>query len=541
MFAVHGQNPQPLYNTIQIRLPKKDFYEFRFIPVCGNAWIANGNYKKKDVFWLNSRFDWNEAKDTKGYEIRFRGKKLEVNDIASMDHEYWATGEQDEPNQNPNSLLNDYWYFDADTSSHSDEPEHKLTFVNEYVINAPSWYKNEKKQYEYLARAGLICQSSKEISTFSNFSAYFFEGIITRRFVGSQKYSATNLFPEVAYDLLTNRRYGVGEFIGNNAVDTGRFSTSAKFCDKNGLHWDGVISESGNVREFLYQQAAYQLLDFTILGGEFSLYPALPFRKDYSIDLHAKAGDDNFKIKALFTDGNVRNFKTTFLSPEERQLFIAELKYREEEYNGFPETRVTRVRLANSQGGYYRDPVEVFDMTQFCTSRAHAIKFAKYALRIRQTVDHSITFETTPDAAHNLAPGDYIRVAVSIQHQEKDKGYTDRLRTGSVSPNGNLQISVGAVSGNQEFQVMYWKPGFEQIKNGTMRVQNGVVQNVAMRGSLFTRVLNKAQSRVYKIESIAYSEDSFVELSGSYVPLTKDNKMKVLDWADNEFVIEDQN
>jgi hypothetical protein len=541
VFAVHGQNPQPLYNTIQVRLPSKDFYEFRFIPVCGNAWIANGNYKSKDVFWLNSRFDWREAKDTKGYEIRFRGKKLEVKDIAKMDHPYWATGEKDKPNQNPNSLLNDYWYFDADTTSHSDEPEHKLTFVNEYVINDSKWYKDEDKQYEYLARAGLICQSSKEISTFSNFSGYFEEGIKVKRFVGSKSYGATNLFPEIAYNLLTNRRYGVGEFIGNNAISTSRFKIAARFCDANDFYWDGVISEPGNVREFLYQQAAYQMLDFTILGGEFSLYPALPFNTDFKIDYDANAGDKNFPIKALFTDANVRNYKTTFLSPEERQLFIAELKYRREEVNGFPETRVTRVRLADDEGGYSRDPVELFDMTQFCTSRTHAIRFAKYALRTRQTVDHSITFETTPDAAHNLAPGDYIRVAVSIQHQVKENGFNERLRTGSVTPDGAIQINSGDYKGDLSFKVIYWRPGFDQVKTGTMQVKDGVVQNVSMRGSLFTRVSSKSEARVYKIESIAYSEDSFVEISGSYTPLTPTGRLKVLDWTDKEFVIEDQN
>ena len=71
------------------------------------------------------------------------------------------------------------------------------------------------------------------------------------------------------------------------------------------------------------------MLDFTIKGGLFSgLYPAVPFDSNKTISFAAKAGDSNFPIKALFTDGNVRSFKTTFLSMEERQMFIAELKYR---------------------------------------------------------------------------------------------------------------------------------------------------------------------------------------------------------------------
>ena len=83
-----------------------------------------------------------------------------------------------------------------------------------------------------------------------------------------------------------------------------------------------------------------------------SVYPSVPFDSNKTISFGAKAGDANFPIKALFTNGNVRDFKTTFLSPEERQLFIAELKYRREETNGFPETNVTRIRSGRDQGGY---------------------------------------------------------------------------------------------------------------------------------------------------------------------------------------------
>ena len=411
-----------------------------------------------------SSFDGYRVKEAK--KLRIKGKKTYLTQEFNMSHPYWATGERDKPNQNPNSLLNDFWFFDADTTSHANEPEHQITWLNEYVENSDTWYTYENRQYEHLAYAGLVCQSSKEVSTFSNFSAYFQEGIIVKKFVDAQvkPYGCTNNFPEIAFDLLTNRRYGVGEYIGNNSVDESRFNIAAEFCNANGFYWDGVISEKVNIREFLFEQAAYQMLDFTILGGRFSLYPALPFDSNYTISYSAKAGDPNFPIKALFTDGNVRAFKTTFLSPEERQLFIAELKYREEEKNGFPETHVTRVRLSENEGGYYRDPVEVFDMTQMCTTREHAIAFAKYALRVRQKVDHSISFETTPDAAHSLSPGDYIRVGVSVMHQERDKGYSLRLRTGSVAPNGTLQINKSTIVDPDGFPVYFWRPEWRLCK-----------------------------------------------------------------------------
>ena len=542
LFAVHGNTPQAMYNQINIQMPVKDFYQFRFIPVSGNAWIANNNYKTKKVFVLDTSMPLKTVGNRYGHIVIAKGEEHIIDKDFDMEHKYWATGESDARNQNPNSLLNDYWFFDADTTSHVNEPEHAITWLNEYVDNSKSWYADESKNYEHLSYAGLICQSSKEIGTFSDISAYFQKGIIVKRFLneGPFPYAATNSFPEVAYDLLTNRRYGVGEFIGSNAVSDARFNKAAEFCNKNGFYWDGIISKQINLREFLFTQAAYQLLDFTILGGQFSLYPAVPFKKDYSIDFTAKAGDSNFVIKALFTDGNVRNFKTTFLSPEERQLFTAELKYRKEKINDFPETHVTRVRLADKEGGYFRDPVEVFDMTQFCTDRDHAIKFAKYALRVRQLVDHSISFETTPDASYALSPGDYIRVGVSVMHAEINRGFTDRLRTGSVAPDGTLQINQSTVVTADGFKIYYWKPGFTQVKESVLKERDGVVLDTALHGCLFTRKKEQMDARIYKIESISYTEESFVEINASYIPLKRDDTMRLLDWRDDQFVIEDQ-
>jgi len=540
VFAVYGSNPQASYNRLQILPDYKCFLQIRFIPVCGNAWIANGNYKSKKVMLLEAERGWRDGVTKGRIKVRFRGRYNEIKDLYDMDASVFEAGGDDdrktkEHNQNPNSLLQDFWFFDADTASHANEPEHSISYINEYVENSNTWYNNENNQYENLAYAGLVCQSSKEISTFSNFSAYFEYGIEVNRLYNSGKKRATSNFPEIAYDLLTNRRYGVGEFIGNNSVDKTRLTVAAKFCKANGFYWDGIISQETNLREFMFSQAGFQLLDFEIRGGQFSLYPSVPFGSDYKIQNTAKAGSATFPIKALFTDGNVRNFKTTMLSPEERQLFIAELKYRKETRYGFPETRVTRVRLADKEGGYARDPVEVFDMTQFCTSRDHAIKFAKFALRLRQTVDHSISFETTPDAANTLAPGDYIRMGVSIQHQER--GYSERLRTGSVAPDGTLQYNEGVSNGT--FSVYYWKPGMQEVAKGNMIVSNGTVSDQKFRGSLFTLDRTRSEARVYKIESIAFSDESFVEISATYTPLNSDGTMKLLDWASGDFKIED--
>ena len=188
--------------------------------------------------------------------------------------------------------------------------------ANEYVENNSTWYAHEDRQYEHLSHAGLICRSSKEVSTFSNFSAYVTEGIEVQRFINSSSFpnGPTNIFPEVAFDLLTNRRYGVGEYVGRSSVDEDRFNTAAEFCQANGFHWDGVISAQTNVRNFLFEQAAYQLLDFTILGGQFSLYPAVPMTRTRRSAFCLRRVMRTSRLSSVHQRQR-RVFKTTFLSP----------------------------------------------------------------------------------------------------------------------------------------------------------------------------------------------------------------------------------
>ena len=84
--------------------------------------------------------------------------------------------------------------------------------MNEQVQHAAA-------QYNDLAIAGMKINASTEWSNFSNFSAYLTEGIQVRRLIDDQGNSladtgalqSTNLFPEIAYDLLTDKDRGAGE------------------------------------------------------------------------------------------------------------------------------------------------------------------------------------------------------------------------------------------------------------------------------------------------------------------------------------------
>lgn len=428
----------------------------------------------------------------------------------------WPTGR----NLNPFDAIADFVKYDAEQSSHLNGPEHEIVYCNE--MN-----RGSSISYPGLAYAGLRLNSSKEWTSFSQFSAYLMRGIKVDRLINTNT-EATNLFPEIAYTLLTDPDLGAGDLIGVTAVDRDRMTIAARFCEANGFYWDGVITENQNLREFIFEMAGYCLLDFTILAGKFSLVPSVPYNAvDFTINRSAQP-----QIRALFTDGNIKDLKVSFLSPEERQVFQARATYRHETANGFPETKVVDLALSNTQsnsdyqGGSEDDPRETFDLSTFCTSSSHAEKFLKYALRVRQLIDHGITFKTTPQDAMFLAPGEYFRLFSESCH-------TSRFENGSISSDGTVQ-SIG-IESLSDTAIYYWRTGMTEVAEARINVNNGRTTDATLWNSVFTVKRINRSDRVYKVESLSYGEEGLIEIAGSHVPLTDTGSLAILDWNASDF------
>jgi len=422
---------------------------------------------------------------------------------------------------NPYDAIADYWIYDSEQSSHQDGPEHSIVYCNEVIAQG-------KPNYQNLAIGGIQINASTEWNSFSNYSAFIKNGIQVLRLIndnGSNRSASalpqsTNLFPEIAYDLLTNGFRGAGALVGTSQVDRERMQIAAKFCRANGFYWDGAITEGLNLREFIFQMAGYNLLDFTIIGGRFSLVPAVPYNSNYTINKKGKPD-----IKALFTDGNVKDLKVSFLTPEERQDFKATILWREDKTNGFPRTRVITSRLNTTNSSA---PEETFDLQQFCTSQAHALWFARTALLLRNKVDHSVTFETTPQAAMNLQPGEYFRLVSHTTH-------TSRFDNGSINDEGYISASTPVAN---DSSILYWKVGTEGVKTATIEVTDNRTEQTALWNSVFTINNTTTRDRVYKLESLEYSNDGLVSVTGSHVPLTSSGTIAYLDWEPSAFVEE---
>ena len=446
-----------------------------------------------------------------------------VTDFSEFVSEPWPEGK----NLNPFDAVTDYYQYDAERSSHQDGPEHEIVYVNEQSSST------KKPIYEFdqagIANVALRLSSSKEWNSFSQFSAYIKQGIKVENIAQGRPadvpiFGPTNLFPEIVYALLIDKKFGLADLVGVPSVDKERMIIAAKFCEANGFYWDGVITDKQNIREFIYQNAIFNLLDFTILGGKFSLFPSVPFDPD-SFEIRR---EQRPTVRALFTDGNTRNLKVSFLAPEERQNFIGTVYFRKEIPNGFSETlsKTLTIDIDDENVLVEKFPIEVFDMSDFCTSEEHAETFLKHALKIREKVDHGIKFETTPQAALGLKPGDYIRFISEATH-------TNRFENGVISSDGVVQ-SVGN-SSLSNVNIYHWKPGTQEVGEAVLNVVNGKTTNANLYGSVFTVKQTTESNRLYKTESITYTDEGLIEVSASHAPLLSDGTLATINYIDTDF------
>jgi hypothetical protein len=147
------------------------------------------------------------------------------------------------------------------------------------------------------------------------------------------------------------------------------------------------------------------------------------------------------------------------------------------------------------------------------------------AIRTRTLVTHSVTFQTTPQMAMGLQPGEYFRLVSEATH-------TSRFNNGAISDDGVVTSTYALPNGSQ--LVYYWIPGSTAVNEGTLNVSNGIASN--LRGTIYTLRNTFTEDRIYKLESLSYAEDGLVEVVGSHVPLTGSGALAVMD--DSGFDVE---
>lgn len=257
---------------------------------------------------------------------------------------------------------------------------------------------------------------------------------------GVYQTGASNQFVDLVMYLFTLMKRVSGASTASIAapIDVSNLQTLAAFCTNTGLFFNGTIEQSVNTIDYIVKTAPFFLLSFVSSNGRYSLQPILPLNASNAIKTTA------LTATATFTEANIipGTFQKRYFDADQRRAVNISLVWREADplIIGIQRTTVVRYSTTDSNA-----PTVQFDMTDFCTSAAHAAVYGKYELARRKFSTHSISF-STPLLTTSLIPTQIIKVQRQrINSRGDNRQETEWYQITRVKHNSDGQSVIEAV------------------------------------------------------------------------------------------------
>jgi hypothetical protein len=397
------------------------------------------------------------------------------------------------------SQVSDCSHYEELEKSCDNGPEHEIVYVNEAVAEYDGL-----PQYDDMSMLGLVIKSNQTLTSVEQIRAWVDEGIPVER-LEANTFGPSNLFSDLVYYLITNKKQGVGQIVPPELVDRQSFATTGRFLLQNKIFWNGVIESQENFRSFVNRMAQLSLCTFTIKNGVFGLMPALPHDSSGAINT------STISVAQLFSAGNIidGSFKLSYLDNEARRDVALAVRWRVMRPYELPDEDSAVVAFADRP---LPPTIEELDLTMFCDNRAQALKTARFILASRRYVDHSITFKTVPNAL-GIEPGSYIKVV--LEEIEFQTG-----RNLAIAADGHLSATEHVDDGT--YQAFIYKPGAEDVEKVSLTIANDTVVEEEYRGAVASLLDVSFSHGIYQVEQITLDEDGLVDVSAVAVPSEND-------------------
>lgn len=215
------------------------------------------------------------------------------------------------------------------------------------------------------------------------------------------------------FDLLTNKRYGLGNYIETDSIDKWTLYEIAQYCDT--LVPDGF----GNVEPRLTCNLYISSRDeaFKVIGDLASIFRGITYYAGGTI----QASYDSPKSTTYqFTNANVENGNFNYSSSSKKARHtVAIVRYNDK--NNFYQPAIEYVE---DQEGLKRYGIREVEVTAFgCTSRGQAIRFGRWILLSERLETETVSFVTDLQGVC-LRPGDVFAVSDQYQNVKRYGGRT---------------------------------------------------------------------------------------------------------------------
>jgi len=221
----------------------------------------------------------------------------------------------------------------------------------------------------------------------------------------------------IAYDGMTNNRYGGS--IPEVSIDLPMFKRWAKFCDQEGLEFNGVIDGNNGLWDALQPVMRVGHAKPVMMGTRYSLSIEMP---DEPVMMFSQANiiQDSFNISWLGVEDRANEIEVSYYDRDDNHRQRAVRLYDDDALAKGEVQRLTSFTLLG------------------CTSEEQAHYEAELALNMNKYITQTVTFDAFIDAIA-CRIGD----VVYVQHDMPQWGYSGRVSPGSTVSKLLIQEELG--------------------------------------------------------------------------------------------------
>ena len=249
------------------------------------------------------------------------------------------------------------------------------------------------------------------------------------------------------YDLITNNRYGLGDYIDPNTVDKWTLYEIAKYCDTLVSNDRGGLEPRFTLNHIIVsREEAYKVVNE--LASAFRAIAYFAFGNIY-------VSQDSPKVpKYLFNNSNVVEGSFVYSSSAKKARHTVALIRYNDKHNMYQPS----ICYVEDQFGVQRYGIREIETSAIgCTSEAQAKRFGEWILRSELLQTETVQFTAGTEGAY-LRPGDNISIYDEHRNERKLAGRTitvEEVATG-LAPSGvvssqGVEISYSRDDGNGNY------------------------------------------------------------------------------------------
>ena len=251
------------------------------------------------------------------------------------------------------------------------------------------------------------------------------------------------------YDLITNNRYGLGDYIDPNTVDKWTLYEIAKYCDTLVSNDRGGLEPRFTLNHIIVsREEAYKVVNE--LASAFRAIAYFAFGNIY-------VSQDSPKVpKYLFNNSNVVEGSFVYSSSAKKARHTVALIRYNDKHNMYQPS----ICYVEDQFGVQRYGIREIETSAIgCTSEAQAKRFGEWILRSELLQTETVQFTAGTEGAY-LRPGDNISIYDEHRNERKLAGRTitvEEVATG-LAPSGiassqGTEISYSRDDGNGNYPI----------------------------------------------------------------------------------------